>query len=111
MFLAHHFYENSMSWANSYAWVFSTKQEALNEMYDSVLKNVSKANKEEKVEIVDFTKRQSQKEDVEEVEMKSWFTVACSKDWYEIGSEWYEDVYRFSIKEFELDSKWVFSEL
>lgn len=102
MFLTHEFYENSASGANSYVNIFATREEALEEMYYSVLTHISNLEEVEAETIVDLLKGKQGESDEEVVEIESWFTIEFCQDWYNINSEWDEDIYRFRIENIEV---------
>lgn len=97
MYITHNFYENSMSWANSYVQVWQTIEEALGEMYDTIKKSISHCEPETASKIVQLLKDRLSWEAQTEKDIVDWFVIRTNGRSYEIEDKYWEDVYRFAI--------------
>ena len=96
MFITHNFYDNSMSWANSYVQVFSTLQDAKNEMYDTIYSSISHCEKETMEKFIELLKNAKSKDSIIEETVEDFF-IGYTEKWYEIRDNYDEDRYFFAI--------------
>jgi c-di-AMP phosphodiesterase-like protein len=107
MYICHQFYDNSMSWANSYVEAFFSEKDAKNEMYNSIISCISHCEKETMDRMIELLKTHTEWDSTIE-ETVDGFTIAYTEFEYEIRDNYEEDQYHFMIlntEEWELASQ------